>query len=211
MAGTRQWSRSKSLLLAVAVITSAASIAGLGTWARYSSSKAASPDVTAGFVTVALGATGAKTNRLTTAVTNLEPGDIFYRSFDLISSTTLMVSVTLTITDSAGAPTLSGTSDGLQLILQRCSIPWTESGSGPVFTYTCAGTTTNLVAAGNVLRTTSLSGLDALNSSATLPTTDHLMATLQLPASSPSSAQSATSTIIYTFTCIQLNTSARHR
>lgn len=207
----RGWSRSKTLLLGLAALTTAGAIAGLGTFAAYSSSKGASADVTSGLVTIALGATGAKTNRFTANVTDLEPGDTYKRSFDFISSTTLLSSVTLIVTDVASGTKLSGTSSGLQLTLQRCSVAWTETGSGQNFAYSCSGATTTPVGPGNVLGTTTLTGLDAMNSGATLPTTDHFMATLALPTSSPSSAQSASSTITFTFSVAQLNTSARHR
>ncbi len=200
--------RSRTLLLSLAVLSTAGAIAGLGTFALYSSQAApVGADVTAGFVTIGLGSSGAKTNRLTTAVTDLEPGDTLFRSFDLISSSTLLSSVTLTTSDTASGTKLSSIGSGLQMTLQRCSVPWTEAGVSPAFTYTCTGggaTLTTLVPTGDVLGTRSLTGLDAMNSGVTVPTTDHLMVTMQLPTASPSADQSASSIINYLFTGIQL-------
>lgn len=196
------------MLLAVAALVAAAASAGLGTLAvGYSSQRSATGlDVSTGIVTIGAGTA----NRLTTAVTNLEPGDTIWRTIDLLSSTTLLSSVTLSTTDTYSGTKLSAnTVDGLQMTVDWCSTTagWTEIGSSPAFTYTCPGTLTNLIAQRDVLTGSPISlgsGLNAVNSGATLPTTDHLRIKLTLPLSSPNSAQGAQSTINYTFTGVQL-------
>jgi spore coat-associated protein N len=198
------------LLAAIAALVTAAAAAGLGTLAAgYSSQQSASGlSVTTGSVTIGAGAA----NRLTTAVANLEPGDTIFRAIDLNSTTTLLSSVTLSTTDTYSGSKLSTNTigqDGLQMTVQWCSTTagWTELTSAPAYTYTCPGTTTTLIAARDVLTGTPISlgsGLNAENSAATLPTTDHLLITLTLPTSSPSAAQSAQSIINYTFTGVQL-------
>src|SRR6266516_6730 len=60
----RRRSPAQKLLLTIAVLGAAASIAGLGTFATFTSSTSASHTVSSGTVTIALGATGASTNRL---------------------------------------------------------------------------------------------------------------------------------------------------
>ncbi len=196
---------SRKLLLALAMLIIAASIAGLGTLASgYSSSGASGISVTTGTVTIAAGTA----NRLTTDVLELEPGDTLRRPIDLVSSTTLLSSMTLTTTDTFSGAKLSVATDGLQMTVQWCSTAggWTEAGTAPAFTYTCSGTTTTLIGPRDVIGSAMSLGsaLNAENSGATLPTTDHLLITLTLPATSPSSAQSAQSIINYAFTGVQL-------
>jgi len=87
----------RKLLVSLAVISAAASIAGLGTFATFTSSTSASQSVSSGTVTIALGATGASTNRLTVGASNIAPGDTIQRSVDLIDSGSIdLASITLT-------------------------------------------------------------------------------------------------------------------
>ena len=65
----------RKLVASVAILGAAASIAGLGTFATFTSTTSASHTVASGTVTIALGATGASTNRLTVSATALAPGD----------------------------------------------------------------------------------------------------------------------------------------
>ena len=190
------------LLAALAALFTTAGVAGLGTLASgYSSTQTPSGlNVTTGSVSIASGGT----NRLTAAVSNLEPGDTITRAIDLVTSGNLLSSATLTTTDTYGDSQLSTATTGLQMTVEWCSVPWTEHGTTPAYTYdACAGTHTILSANGDILRSASLSGLNAENSGSTLPTTDHLLITVALPSSSPSSAQSAGSIINYTFTGLQ--------
>jgi len=87
----------RKLLVSLAIVAAAASIAGLGTFATFTSSTSASQSVSSGTVTIALGATGAATNRLTVGASNIAPGDTIQRSVDLINSGSIDLSgITLT-------------------------------------------------------------------------------------------------------------------
>ena len=97
--GSGGWSPTRKLLASLAVLGAAASIAGLGTFATFTSSTSASHTVSSGTVTIALGATGASTNRLNIGATAIAPGDTIQRSVDLINSGSLdLASITLTTT-----------------------------------------------------------------------------------------------------------------
>jgi spore coat-associated protein N len=199
----RPSTRLRLLLAATAALATAAGAAGLGTLAAGYGSGAASGglSVSTGSVTIGAGTD----NTLTTAVTGLEPGDTSYRLIDLKSTTTLLLSVTLATTDTYGGTRLSTAGTGLQMTVDRCANAWTPGGTTPALTYTCGVGSTNLIASRNVLTTAlSLTGLDALSSGATLPTTDHLRISLALPTSSPNSDQGAQSIINYSFTGVQL-------
>lgn len=202
---TRPRPRVRILVTALAALVTAAAAAGLGTLAAGYVSQSASSGlgVTTGSVTIGAGTA----NSLTTAITSLQPGDTSYRVIDVKSTTTLLSSLTLATTDTYSGAKLSVSTTGLQMTVQRCATAWTAVGTTPpALTYSCSGGATTLIAARNVLTTTpiSLTGLNALNSGATLPTTDHLLIALALPTSSLSSAQAAQSVITYTFTGVQL-------
>src|SRR5207248_9724842 len=110
----------------------------------------ASQSVTSSTVTIALGATGAATNRLTVNATGVVPGDTIQRSFDLSNTGNQnLASVTLTSTASPSSLLDSDATNGLQMVVDKCSLAWTES--GPPYTYTCGGTTSSVVASRAVI------------------------------------------------------------
>src|SRR3954452_23716121 len=161
------WSPTRKLLASVAVLGAAASIAGLGTFATFTSSTAASHTVSSGTVTIALGATGASTNRLTVGASAIAPGDTIQRSVDLINSGSLdLASVTLTTNATTSSLLDTDATNGLQMVIDKCSVAWTES--GPPYTYTCGGSTTSLVASRAVIGSgISLGSLAALTAGGT--------------------------------------------
>ena len=200
----RAWSRttgstSKKLLATIAVIGAAASIAGLGTYATFTSTTSQSHTVSSGTVTIALGATGAATNRLNIGASALAPGDTIQRSVDLTNSGSLdLASITLTTTASPSSLLDTDTTNGLQMVIDKCSVAWTES--GPPYTYTCSGTNTNVLASRPVIGSNvTLPGLGALTNGGS----DHLRVTLTLPSGAGNSLQNQSSTITYAFTGTQ--------
>jgi spore coat-associated protein N len=192
-------SRLGKILASVAVLGAAASIAGLGTFATFTSTTSANHTVASGTVTIALGATGASTNRLNVNATAIAPGDTIQRSVDLINQGTLdLASVTLTTTASPSSLLDSDTSNGLQMVIDKCSVAWTES--GPPYTYACSGSTSSVLASRPVLGSTlTLSNLTSLTAGAT----DHLRVTLTFPSGAGNSLQNQSSTITYSFTGTQ--------
>lgn len=179
----------------IAVLGAAASVAGLGTFASFTSSTSASQAISSGSVSIALGATG-PANRLTVAASGLVPGDTVQRAVDLTSnSTDPLGSVSL---QTSGAPNnaLLTDANGLTVKVDKCSSAWTESGTAPDYTYTCSGTSASILAAGAVGNTASLSGLAALSSGSS---TDHLLVTLALPAAATNTLQGLSTSITYAF------------
>jgi len=190
------------VLGSLAVLGLAASIAGLGTFATFTSSTSASQSISSGTVSIALGATGAPTNRLTVNATNIVPGDTMQRSVDLTSSSSdPLGSVSLTTSAAPSSLLDTDATNGLQMTITACSVPWTEAGTSPAFTYTCSGATSTVVATRAVVGSNiSLSGLNALTSA---NSTDHLRVTLSLPATAGNTFQGLSSTITYAFTGTQ--------
>ena len=197
----------RKLLLSVAAVAAAASIAGLATFATFTSSVSQSQSISTGTVTIALGATGASTNRLNVGATAVAPGDTIQRSVDLINSGSLnLASVGLTTTATTSSLLDTDATNGLQMVIDKCSVAWTEAGVAPAYTYTCSGTTTSVLASAPVIGSNlTLSNLSAL----TAGSTDHLRITLTLPATAGNSFQNLTSVIQYTFTGTQRTATSR--
>jgi spore coat-associated protein N len=195
----RRRSRGRKLLLTIAVLGATASIAGLGTFATFTSATSASHTVSSGTVAIALGATGASTNRLNVDATAIAPGDTIQRSVDLIDQGTLdLASVTLTTQATTSSVLDTDGTNGLQMVIDKCSQAWTES--GPPYTYTCGGSTSTVLSSRAVIQ----SGVTLSNlSSLTAGNTDHLRVTLTFPSGAGNSFQNKSSTIQYTFTGTQ--------
>jgi len=188
----------RKVLLSLAALGVAAALAGMGTFATFTATTSASQSVSSGTVVIALGNTGASTNRLTVNATGLVPGDTIQRSFDLSNTGSQdLASVALTTTASPSSLLDTDATNGLQMVIDRCSVAWTESGSSPNFSYTCGGSTTSIIATRAVIGSNlSMSGLSALTGGGS----DHLRLTLTLPSSADSTFEGLTSTLTYAFT-----------
>src|SRR3954451_3259653 len=140
------------ILVSIAVLAAAASVAGLGTFATFTSSTTATHTVSSGTVSIALGAVGAA-NRLTVNATGVAPGDTIQRAFDLSNSGTIDLASAPTLTTTASPTSLLDTdaTNGLQMVIDKCSVAWPDAGSSPASTYTCGGTTTSALASRAVI------------------------------------------------------------
>lgn len=187
----------KKVLLSLAVIGTASAIAGLGTYATFTSTTSASQSIASGTVVIGLGATGAATNRLTVDASGLVPGDTVQRSVDLTNSgTQALASVALTTTASPSTLLDTDVTNGLQMTIDRCSVAWTESGTSPAFSYSCSGTTSSVVASRAVVGASiALSNLGSTTPGAT----DRLRVTVTLPSAAGNTFQGLSSTISYSF------------
>ncbi|MEO7837437.1 MAG: TasA family protein [Acidimicrobiales bacterium] len=189
----------RKVLLSAALIGVTASIAGLGTYATFTDTTAASLPVDSGIVDINLGAVGAD-NRLTVAATDIVPGDTMQRAFKLSNaSTDTMASITLTTSASTTSLLDTDATAGLQMVIDKCSVAWVEVGVSPAFTYTCAGTTTSVLASRAVIGST----LALSNLTLTAGATDNLRLTLTFPSTTGNTFQNLASTIVYTFTGTQ--------
>lgn len=185
------------IVASVAVLGSAASVAGLGTFGTFTSSTSASTTVATGTVAIALGTANSATNRLTMGATGLVPGDTMQRAADLTNGGTQnLASVALTTNATSSSLLDTSTAMGLQLKVDSCPTAWTEAGTSPAFTYTCSGSITTLLASTPVIQTgQTLAALNALTAGGV----DHLRVTLTLPATADNTLQGLSSTIAFTF------------
>jgi spore coat-associated protein N len=188
------------LALSIALILVAVALAGVGAFAAFTSSASVSQSIASGTVKIALGATGTADNRLNIAATGVVPGDTIQRAVN-VSNTGNQDFASITLTTAASTSSLLDTdaTDGLQMVIERCSVAWTEGGSAPAYTYTCSGTTSSVLSSRAVIG----SSLSLSNLGLTAGTTNHLRVTLTLPSTAGNTLQGLTSVIAYTFTGTQ--------
>jgi len=190
---------SGKILASVALVGTAAAVAGMGTYGAFSSSTSASQTVKAGTVQIALGTTQADT--LNVPITGLLPGDSIEKLVTLANTgDSDLGTVSLTTSpDTSAAPASVLTTDttkGLQLLIENCSTAWTGSAAP----YTCNGAKTTVLASSPIVGTNrALANLTSL----THGKTDNLKVTGTLPTSATNDAQGATSTISFTFAATQ--------
>ena len=185
--------------LSAALLGLAASLMALeGTQAGFTATSSSGTSTwTTGVVGLTVGAPG-PANRLTVDATGVVPGDRIERAVDLTNGGTLdLAGITLTTTASPSSALDTDTTNGLDLTVDRCSVPWTEAGTAPGYVYGCGGTTSSVLATRPVIATgVALAGL----TSTTVGSTDHLRVVLTLPAAAGDALQGLTSRLQFTVT-----------
>ncbi|HEV7864144.1 MAG TPA: hypothetical protein VGR20_15645, partial [Acidimicrobiia bacterium] len=107
-----------------------------------------------------------------------------------------LASVGLTTTASPSSLLDTDATNGLQMVIDRCSVAWTESGVSPAFTYTCGGSTTTIITTRAVIQSAlAMASLSALTAAGT----DHLRLTLTFPSTAGATFQGLSSTLTYSF------------
>jgi predicted ribosomally synthesized peptide with SipW-like signal peptide len=202
-------STARKLLVSLVALGVATSVAGLGSWAAFTSSTSASHTVATGTVTASLGAAGTADNRLTIGASDLAAGDSIQRAVTLSNTGSIdWASAALTTTATVSSLLDTDATNGLKLVVESCSAPWTEVGTSAPFTYTCdaPAVQSTLVASRAVIG----SAMD-LGSVASLAAagTDYLRVTLTLPASADNTFQGASSTIDFAFDATQRTATAK--
>jgi spore coat-associated protein N len=188
------------LVLSIALILIAVSLAGVGAFASFTSTASVSQSITSGTVTIALGSTGTANNRLDVAATGVVPGDTIQRAVNVSNTGNQdFASISLTTTASTSSLLDTDASNGLQMVIERCSVAWTESGSAPAYTYTCSGTTSTVVSSRAIIG----AGVTFGNVLLTAGSTNNLRVTLTLPSTAGNTLQGLTSVISYAFTGTQ--------
>jgi spore coat-associated protein N len=201
-------STSGKVLASVALLGVAASVAGLGTYGSFTSTTSASETVTAGTVDVQLGAAGTAANRLTVAATGVVPGDTIQRAATLTNAGNQNFGGVTLSTTAVGTATKLTTDavNGLQVAVDACSVPWTEAGTAPAYTYTCSGTVTSVLPTRQIIGTdVVLSNLQSIASTKA----DNLRVTATLPIAADNTFQGLTSTVNFAFTATQRAATSR--
>ena len=188
---------SGKILASVALVGTAAAVAGMGTFGAFTdSTTTVDQAVTAGTVIIDLTDPGT----LNVPVTNLLPGDSVEK-FATLSNTgnsdfnTISQSTALATGATSNLLTSDAT-NGLQLTIESCSTAWTVVANG---VDTCTGSV-SVLAKGAMLGTgKALANL----ASVTAGSADHLKITTTLPTTADNSFQGLTTTVGFTFDATQ--------
>jgi hypothetical protein len=198
-------STAKKAVLTLALAGTAAGIAGMGTFGAFTSTTSASRTDASGTVIVGLGAKDASTNRLSVGASGLVPGDTIQRTVDLKNTGTQdFGSVTMTTNATTSSLLDVDSVNGLQMVVDKCSVPWTEGGTSPAYTYTCSGTTSTVVASRPVIGF----AMPMSNLVLTAGSTNSLRVTLTLPASAGNVQQGQSSSFNFQFDATQRTATA---
>jgi len=188
------------VLLSVASVMIAAALVGVGTFATFTDTASVSQVNTTGTITLAPINVSQANNRLSIGATNIAAGDTIERAVNVKNTGTIdLANVVLTTSATVSSLLNTDTTNGLQMVLDRCSVAWTEAGAGPPYTYTCSGTTSA------VLTTTPVIGTNLAMSNIVLTagSDNFLRVKLTLPSTAPNTLQGQSSTIQYSFTATQ--------
>src|SRR5947209_7408368 len=159
------------------VLGAAAAVAGLGTFGTFTDSTTPiASTISSGTVAISLTQQGFTVPATTS---NFVPGDSLTRAVNLSNAgSSAFGSVTLGSTVGTPSNLTTDTTNGLQLAVKKCSVPYTQAGTATAATYTCSGTETSL-ASGPAISNYSLSGLSSLTAGGT----DYLTFSISLPTS----------------------------
>ena len=191
---------STKILVSAGLVMASAALVGMGAFALFTDTQAVSQANTSGTVTLNPVSTSGANNRLSIGATNIAAGDSIQRAVNIKDTGNIdLVDVKLTTTASPSSLLDTDATNGLQMVIDKCSVAWTEAGAGPPYTYTCSGTTTSSLATGPVIGAS-----QTLNSlTLTAGSDNFLRVTLTLPSATGNTFQNKASTISYAFTGTQ--------
>ncbi len=191
----------------VALVAGATAVAGLGTFGSFTSSTQATEAVSSGETKIEL---GNQAQGLDVAAVNLVPGDTVQRAVQLTRAgvTEGFGSVKLTTTSAAAAPSILTTdaTNGLQLSIDQCSVPWVKSATTRAMT--CDGATTSILAASPAVGANRdlAKVTETLNGEAKV---SNLRLTLALPQAADNTFQLKSDTVKFVFDATQRAGEAR--
>lgn len=184
----------------VALVGTAASVAGLGTFGAFTSTTTANQTVSTG--KVELSATGGAQG-FSAAVTNMVPGDTIQRSVVLTRSTDTesFGSVKLTTAGTASNLLTTDATNGLQLTVEACPVAWVKAAN--TNDLNCSGQVDTVVTKRAVLAGTGSDLAYVTNALNGAGKTANLKVTLTLPAEAGNTFQGLSNTINFTFDATQ--------
>ncbi len=189
----------------LAVLGTAAAVAGLGTYGNFTDSTTPmNTTVASGTLSIDL-TQPAGAYAIPVSVSGLVPGDSITRAVNLVNDGTLGLS-TVSVVSTATAPSLLTTdaTNGLQLAIKGCSVPWTQGGTAAAPTYTCSAGQSTLMT-GPVVNNSGLSNPASLNPGGT----DYLTFSISLPTTADNTFQGKSAGLSLSFTGAQRSGSAR--
>ena len=200
---TTNSSTARKVVGSLGVIGAAAAVAGMGTFGSFTdSSTPVATTIQSGTLSIDVSQQGFAVP-VTTA--NFVPGDSMTRAVNLVNSgNTALGSVTLGTTVASPSVLTTDVSNGLQMAVKSCSVPWTQAGTATAATYTCGGTQREL-ASGPAVSNLTLDNPLSLAAGAT----DYLTFAVSLPGTAGNSFQGKSAALSLVFTGTQRTGTAR--
>jgi hypothetical protein len=199
-------SATRKVVGSLAVLGTAAAVAGLGTYGNFTDSTTPmNTTVDTGTVSINLAQPGGVT-AIPVTTAGFLPGDSISRAVNLINdgnSALGSVTVDSALTSAANVLTTDAV-NGLQLTIRGCSVAWTQGGTATAPTYSCTGTE-RTVLSGKAVNTAPLTSPASLAAGGV----DHLMFTIALPTSADNTFQGKSASLALTFTGVQRTGLAR--
>jgi predicted ribosomally synthesized peptide with SipW-like signal peptide len=196
-------STARKVVGSLGVIGAAAAVAGMGTFGSFTdSSTPVATTIQSGTLNIDVSQQGFAVP-VTTA--NFVPGDSLTRAVNLVNSgNTAFGSVTLGTTVASPSVLTTDVSNGLQMAVKSCSVPWTQAGTATAASYTCGGTQ-RVLASGPAVSNLTLDNPLSLAAGAT----DHLTFSISLPTTAGNAFQGQTAALSLVFTGTQRTGIAR--
>jgi len=165
-----------------------------------------------GTMAMTLGSSGSATgDALTVGASNLVPGDTVSRAVAITNGGSIAIStLSMAVSDASPTALVTDTTNGLQALVQSCSVAWTATAlADGGWSYTCSGTTSTEIAstpAGTLVTDTTAPTLVAPTNAAPLAAAGvtNLMVTLTLPSTAPNTMQGLSDSLTFTFTGVQI-------
>lgn len=202
---TRERNTARKIVGSLAVVGTAAAVAGLGTYGSFTDSTTPlNTSVETG--TLSINLTQGGTVAVPASTTGFVPGDSISRGINLVNDGTVALgglSVASTVTTASNLLTTDAT-NGLQLSVKGCSVAWTQGGTPTAPTYTCSGTE-RTVLTGPVANSAPLTGPASLAAGGV----DYLVFTVSLPTTAGNAFQGLNAGLSLTFTGVQRTGTAR--
>ncbi len=189
----------------LAILGTAAAVAGLGTYGNFTDSTTPmNTTVATGTLSINL-TQPAGAYSIPVSVSGLVPGDSITRAVNLVNDGDLAMS-SVAVASAATAPSILTTdqTNGLQLAVKACSVPWTQGGTASAPTYACSGTE-RTVLTGPVISNAGLNNPASLNPGGT----DYLTFSISLPVTADNTFQGKSAGLSLSFTGAQRSGSAR--
>jgi predicted ribosomally synthesized peptide with SipW-like signal peptide len=200
---TTKSATARKVVGSLGVIGAAAAVAGMGTFGSFTdSSTPVATTIQSGTLNIDVTQQGFAVP-VTTA--GFVPGDSLTRAVNLVNSGNVALgSVTLNTTAAAPSVLTTDATNGLQLAVKSCSVPWTQAGTATAATYSCTGTE-RVLGSGPAVSNITLNNPASLAAGAT----DYLTFAVSLPTTAGNTFQGQSAALSLVFTGTQRTGTAR--
>jgi Camelysin metallo-endopeptidase len=190
----------KKIVGSLAVLGTAAAVAGLGTYGNFTDSTTPlNTTVDTGTLSINLAQPGGAV-AIPVSTAGFVPGDSMSRAVNLVNdggAALGSVSLVSALTTAAN-PLTTDPLNGLQLSVKACNVAWTQGGTPSAPTFTCSNGERSLMS-GSAVNSAALTNPASINAGGV----DNLVFTISLPTSAGNNMQGLTAGLSLTFTATQ--------